>query len=253
MLYLPRSRKIVEPRYGLQGLGLKGRLRAILNNVETGEVRRYLNRNIIVQDGLATIPLSIYQARAAYITQIGVGSGITTPADTDTGLTTEVLVKAITIPIDTANLTGATPYTIATVQFNTGEANGDLAEAAQFDSTDDIFNHALFGRGTVTAATAADPVVITSADHGLSSGDRVRFDSVGGMTQLNWTTNGNVYYYVTVLSSSTFSLYVDAGLSDTLDGSGFSAFTSGGTWTVVIPKTSVTILQVSFEIEASNA
>jgi hypothetical protein len=171
--------------------------------------------------------------------------------DTDSALTTEVLVKAITDPIDESNLTGATPYAIATVQFNPSEANGNLSEAGLFDSDDALVNHALFGTGSITGATQADPCVITDADHGLSSGDRIRIDGVLGMTQLNFS--GSNYYYVSVLSSSTFSLYSDAGLTDTIDATGFSAYSSAGTWTISIPKTSSNILQVSFEIQAENA
>lgn len=77
--------------------------------------------------------------------------------------------------------------------------------------------------GTVTAATKANPCVITSAAHGLNTGDRVTFNSdVGGMTQLN----GNSYI-VTRVTSDTFSL---SGLTTTTDSSAFGTFTSGGTW-----------------------
>jgi hypothetical protein len=93
--------------------------------------------------------------------------------------------------------------------------------------------------------------VITDVDHGLADGQRVRFDGVGGMTQLNFVATN--YYYVDVLSSSTFALYNDEDLTDTLDGSAFSAFTSGGTWKVSIPKTAAEILVVRVEIELANA
>jgi len=248
MLWLPRKRKIDHPRFGLTG-----RLRGTLINGETGEVRRYLNHNIIVRDALADVPESFFEARAFYITKMAVGSGITTPTDTDTALTTEVLTKAITEPRDTSNLVGATPYNIVTVQFLPGEATGSLTEAGLKLSNNDLWNHALFGRGVPTAATQADPVVITDADHGLTNADRVRFDGIGGMTALNFTTNGNVYYYVSVLSSSTFSLYHDAALTNTVDGTGFGAFSGGTpTWTLAIDKTAGNTFFASFEIQAQN-
>lgn len=40
---------------------------------------------------------------------------------------------------------------------------------------------------TITAATKADPVVVTSASHGLSNGEHVDIRNVAGMTELNGT------------------------------------------------------------------
>lgn len=69
--------------------------------------------------------------------------------------------------------------------------------------------------GTVTGATNASPIVVTSAAHGLTTGQRVTVASVAG----NTAANGD--FTVTVLTSGTFSL----------DGStGNGAYTSGGTW-----------------------
>lgn len=256
MIHFPPSRKIVDPRFGaVQKLGLRGRLRAILTDVETGEIRRYLNHNIITRPFLATVPLSFYQARTYYITQIRVGTGITTPTDTDTALATQLASKAITDPITQTFLTGATPYSIATVQFNLTEAIGKLAEAGQFDSNNAMANRALFDTGTVEAATQANPVSITSTAHGRTSGDLVRFDNVTGMTELNFT--GANWYYVSVVNANTFTLFTDSGLTSGLNGTGFGAFTAGSPntakWTLIIDKTSTKILQVSFEMQAQNA
>lgn len=71
--------------------------------------------------------------------------------------------------------------------------------------------------GTVTNATNANPIVITSSGHNLQTGMKVTVENVGGNTNANTTAT------ITVLSSSTFSL----------DGvSGNSGYTSGGTWKV---------------------
>jgi hypothetical protein len=253
MLYIPPSRKIVDPRLGdVQKFGISGRLKAILTDARTGEIlQRSVNHNIITRAMLATIPLSWYQARTYYVTEIGVGSGVTTPADTDTTLTTEVDRKAITDPITTTFLTGATPYSIATVHFTVSEANGNLTEAGQFDSNNGLANHALFGTGAITGATQANPVVITDVAHGLTSGTRIKILGVLGMTQINFT--GATWYYVSVLTADTFSLYSDAGLTTTVNGTGYSAYSSAGTWYIDIPKTASTNLDVSFEIQAQNA
>lgn len=72
--------------------------------------------------------------------------------------------------------------------------------------------------GSITGATQANPCVITSAGHGLATGDSVLITDVGGMTELNGST-----YTITVLTSSTFSL-------DSVDSSAYTAYTSGGTW-----------------------
>lgn len=78
---------------------------------------------------------------------------------------------------------------------------------------------------TITGATAASPVVITSAGHGLTTGQYVAIAGVVGMTQLN----GN-RYKVTVINSSTFSLASTSGTAT--DGLLFGSYSSGGTATV---------------------
>ncbi|GJM01965.1 MAG: hypothetical protein DHS20C08_04660 [Rhodomicrobium sp.] len=75
----------------------------------------------------------------------------------------------------------------------------------------------------VSGATQADPVVITtSSAHGYKSGDCVTFSSVGGMTEINSNR-----YFVIKLSDTTFSLR-DESYRD-VDGTGYTAYTSGGT------------------------
>lgn len=70
---------------------------------------------------------------------------------------------------------------------------------------------------TITAATNANPCVITSAAHGLASNDVVLIKSVGGMTELN----GN-RYVVTSVTANTFALQ---GINSTA----YGVYTSGGT------------------------
>ena len=70
---------------------------------------------------------------------------------------------------------------------------------------------------TITAATAANPVVITAAAHGLSNSDQIGIFDVVGMTQLN----GNGYTVANV-TANTFQL-------SGVNGSGYSTYTSGGT------------------------
>src|SRR5262245_22319796 len=75
--------------------------------------------------------------------------------------------------------------------------------------------------GNIGGATKANPCVITSTAHGLSTGQKITIASVGGMTQLNGNT-----YTITKLSADTFSL-------DGINSTAYTTYTSGGTWSVV--------------------
>jgi len=82
--------------------------------------------------------------------------------------------------------------------------------------------------GTVTGATNAAPIVITSTAHGLKTGTQVTITGAVGNTAANGT------FVITRISDDTFSL----------DGStGNGTWTSGGTWhvsglhTVTVPVT----------------
>jgi hypothetical protein len=81
--------------------------------------------------------------------------------------------------------------------------------------------------GSITGATNATPIVITSNSHGLSIGDLVGIASVGG----NTAPNGKIWR-VSATTTNTF----------TLEGSiGNGAYTSGGTW-YKVPNTRATAL-----------
>ncbi len=81
--------------------------------------------------------------------------------------------------------------------------------------------YTLYSR-TITGATAANPVVITSAAHGYSNGEYVWIRDVAGMTELN-----NLPYIVNNVTTNTFELQnLD---SVNVNGTGFTAYTSGGT------------------------
>lgn len=75
-------------------------------------------------------------------------------------------------------------------------------------------------------ATQADPVVITATGHGLSNGDRVAIKGAGGMVEIN-----DRIFTVQDVSGATFELCDDGGASpaNDIDGTGFTAYTSGGT------------------------
>lgn len=72
---------------------------------------------------------------------------------------------------------------------------------------------------SITAATAANPVVITAAAHGFSDGDIVLLRALGGMVELN-----NRSFTVASATANTFALTSENGTAHT-------AYTSGGTAT----------------------
>ena len=77
---------------------------------------------------------------------------------------------------------------------------------------------------SITGATQANPVVITTATtHQLENGDSVEISGVVGMTELNART-----FYVKVKTSTTLELYTNSALSISEDGTSHTAYTSGG-------------------------
>lgn len=75
--------------------------------------------------------------------------------------------------------------------------------------------------GSITDVTNANPGVVTSASHGLSNGDKVYIDGVGGMTEIN-----DRVFTVANKAADTFELQGE-------NTSTYGAYTSGGTWDLV--------------------
>ena len=69
----------------------------------------------------------------------------------------------------------------------------------------------------ISGATQANPVVLTITGHSLSNGDRIFVKDVGGMVELN-----NREFTVANAATNTIEL-------SGIDGTGFTAYTSGGT------------------------
>ena len=84
-------------------------------------------------------------------------------------------------------------------------------------------------QATVSDVTQANPgVVTTSANHNFNNNDKVVFVDIGGMAELNT----GVYYYVKVLTPTTFEIYKDFQLTQGLDTTLFNAYSvSNGTVT----------------------
>ena len=109
-----------------------------------------------------------------------------------------------------------TNQSFTTGEVVTGGTSGATAVVQSISTTES---------GTISGATQANPVVVTSTGHNFKEGQQVTISSVSGMTELN----GNVY---TVRNPGTndFELY-DTDGTTSVDGTGFTAYTSGGTAT----------------------
>jgi hypothetical protein len=98
---------------------------------------------------------------------------------------------------------------------------------------------------TITGATQADPVVITtSGSHNLSNGDEVFISGVVGMAELNGRQ-----YRVTSLTATTFSLQLMDGTTD-VDGTGYTAYSSAGSvdipYEIAAPYLAADLSELSF-------
>jgi len=95
------------------------------------------------------------------------------------------------------------------------------------------------GPTNITAATKANPVVITAGAHGYSDGDIVFIQNVLGMTELN----GNEY---TVANKATNTFELSG-----VDGTAYTAYTSGGTtqepYSISTPYTEAQLDDLDFE------
>ena len=100
----------------------------------------------------------------------------------------------------------------------TGGATGFVLQ------TDGTGNLSWTPKATIIAniqqVTQANPAVVTTTeDNFFTDGTRVTITNAQGMTQLN----GNSYY-ANVITSNTFSLYSDSGLSTPIDSSAYTAY-----------------------------
>lgn len=75
--------------------------------------------------------------------------------------------------------------------------------------------------GSITGATQANPCSITEVAHGRATGDQIGIKDVVGMTELN-----DINYIITVTGVDTYTL-------NNIDSTSFTAYTSGGTATLV--------------------
>lgn len=76
----------------------------------------------------------------------------------------------------------------------------------------------------ISNASLTDPVVITANDHNLTSGTYITINNVIGTTELN-----SQNFYIKILNNNEFELYSDIILSNSIDGTLYTTYISGGT------------------------
>lgn len=79
---------------------------------------------------------------------------------------------------------------------------------------------------TITGVTKANPAVVTAPAHGLATGNQVRIDGVVGMVSGGVSVLNTLWFKVTVIDSSTFSLQDTSG--NNIDTTGATTYVSGG-------------------------
>ena len=105
---------------------------------------------------------------------------------------------------------------------------GDILTGGTSGATGVIESITTAGSGTITGATQADPVVVSmSGGHNFTEGQSITIANAAGMTGINGThTAKNV-------TATTLELFEEATATNSapqaFDGTGFSAWTSGGT------------------------
>lgn len=83
--------------------------------------------------------------------------------------------------------------------------------------------HSIFV-GNITNITQTNPVVIEIIGHGLTTGTNIIINDVIGMTELN-----NNEYYVRADDADHLSLYSDIILANSINGTGYTAYSNNGT------------------------
>jgi hypothetical protein len=210
-----------------------------------------VGKNSVVNAGIVMMLSSIQAGHTnagKTLNYIGVGTSSTDPAITDTALGTEVERIAI-LSWDNTNLATNPHVMIASTQFAIDEAVGNLAEIALFQEATGapMFSRGLFGKGDVTTATNASPIVIGSTAHGIATVEYVLFEGVDGMTALN----GNMYW-AKRLTDNTFELYSDEACTIAIDGTdsiyGELDSANNGTWKIIVPKANGEIGIVNYSL-----
>ena len=138
---------------------------------------------------------------------------------------------------DQSKYTRLIPFEFSTVQtyvleFATGKIRFYKNQAPIYEATK-----------TISAATGANPCVVTATSHGYSDGDFILIQAVVGMTELNGRR-----YKVANKTTNTFELQDEDGTN--INSSAFTAYSSAGTasrvYTISNPYTETQLRDIKF-------
>jgi len=138
------------------------------------------------------------------------------------GLTagTQVLITGVNgVNIIGNNLLNGIPFWIDNVTTNTFSL---YTNKSRTNSLNGIGATAYVSSGTITT-----PIIITTPNHNLTTGTTIHIEGIVGTTELN-DPYYDRYYYVNVLSNNTIALFTDEILNIPVDGTGYTAYSSGG-------------------------
>lgn len=207
--------------------------------------RLIIGHNVIIdvaQEELLKIWRAI-QGSVRQIEQMAVGAGLTTPTRFDSALEIELDSKDIDLWDDvfiSADSLGVSTVKAQVVWLSL-EAIGRISEIGLKFDDGSLVTHALFKRLDISAASQTNPVrITTSANHGLVTGDEVHLDDIVGMTELN-----DRDFTITVFDADEFDLNGE-------DGTGHTAYVSGGSAWLVVTKTTGEVLQTNYIINMAS-
>jgi hypothetical protein len=226
-------------------------IQVFLRDATTGELIQYgRTNNLILNVAKATLLQRLFgvSGSSRTISQIAVGEGTTAPTAGDTALEDQITFKAIA-SVNQAGEASVPPSRICIVTFGSSEANGAgttyIREVGFLFDNNSIVTRASFAQGTITGATQANPVVITSAGcqakivaAGGGNGSQVFIEGVAGMTQIN-----DLHFTVAGLATNSFEL-------SGVNGTGYGAFSASSPetakWTLEFEKNSSRVLEISY-------
>lgn len=178
-----------------------------------------VGRNMWVEEDIVVNELTIGQGFEGYNNIVLRGEAVVPPNDHNNGQEAIAIGYDTLLGLETANKViaiGRNALSSGTeIRSSIAIGDGALKDAGTI--------HSIFA-GTVTNATQTSPIVITAANHGVTTGTKVTFFNVSGMVQLN-----GAQFWANWIDSSTVALYSDNILSTPADGTGYSAYISGGT------------------------
>jgi hypothetical protein len=191
-----------------------------------------IDRNLTVRDDIVVNGITIGQGFKGYNNIVLTADAIDTPNDFAEGQNTIVIGRS------------ALRYGLSSSNKNIAIGSYALHSGTFVTNSVAIGDHALQKIGTTplsyiinitdvtVGGTSTTAVIVTAPAHGFADGNYVNITGVIGTTEIN-----DAYYYIDVIDEDNFILFSDDILNNEVDGTGFTAYSSGGTVTRVLLRT----------------